>query len=219
MPFDAMSEDFVEEDPGGASREQSRASVRIDDRSLAQGQQVRDHAFHGLDYRGVVRQTFRSRGRESLESRQSGAVRSPRAGGHRNLVHGLRGLHLSPFAVHQPSGLGAGQKRGAPFGNFRMAVERRAVLANLVFPSFPVGTQQRRFLRELLGLLAGKIVGLVFLSGADLGVGLHSRQHLQRTLVTAVGLQPEQRPKRLRIVLDGDLDAGGEAIRAASRPA
>ena len=107
-------------------------------------------------------------------------------------------------ARYKPAGFLIGLEGGRGVEEVTVTVEGSGVLARLLLPHFAIDVHLRKGLDELLGLLVGEVVGLVFLLDLYLIVGLHGGELGQSTLVPLIGFEPERRADRKRIILDRD---------------
>ena len=123
VAFDAVSEDFVEEDAGGASGENGRAQKGFGYRGVQQSGQIGAHAVDGGQQHVVGRQRGGIGGVEARCRRQIHTVGGAAFGGNRDAHEVAAVLQTAAFGVDEVSGFPLRDQRHAGGEDFRKAVE------------------------------------------------------------------------------------------------
>ena len=218
VAFDAVAEDLVEEDAGGAPGEDGRADERLGLGGLQQFGDVVGHAVDGRQNHLVVRQPRFLHRLKGLKRAHVGAVGGLGRSVDRHARKPAPVSHARTFGIHQVARVRLAQHGNVRGEHARVVPEAARVLADLLLPLGLGEFQLARDLHEGGRGLGGEIVGIVRLGHLHLGVGLDTDQPLRRRTIRAVGFQPEPPLDGVGVVLEGDEGAGGELPPIATHP-
>ena len=218
VAFDAMAEDLVEEDAGGAPGEDRRTDEGL---GLGGLQEFGDIVGHAVDRRQdhlVVRQPRFVHRFKGLKRADVGAVRGLGSGVDHDAGEPAPVGHARTFGIHQVAGVGLAQHGDVRGQHGLVVLKAGRVLADLLLPLRFGEFQLARNLDEVGRGLRGEIVGVVRFGHLDLRVGLDADQPLCRRAIGAIGLQPQPPFDGVDVVLEGDQRPRGELSPISAHP-
>jgi hypothetical protein len=213
VAFHAMPEDLVEEDRRGASVEDGRSGVRLDDRGSPECPQIGDDPFHEPEHDLVAREPCGVRDVHRLDALEPHAVVGDRARGYLDPAVQAGDLDARAFAAREVAGLGGRLEPHPGLEELRVFRERRGQTADARFPAGPVHRERCRRLVIARRALGREIVRRVFFRDLDLKVRLHANEVLHGALVLGVRGEPRDAANRSRVVLDGEKRLSREVAR------
>ena len=210
VAFDAVAEDFVEEDAGGAAGEDGRADEGFGDGRLEQRAKVGGDAVDGGGEDLFRGQAGGVGGFEGFAGAEVHAVGGFGAGGDDDARVAAAVAHARAFGVDQVARFVLPEHADAGSEHFREAVEARGKRAGARGPLVGGEADVRWRLVVDGGLFGGEIVGVVLLGHVDVGVAADLDEALGGGAVGAVGIEPEAAADGGGVVVDGEGRAGGE---------
>ena len=214
LAFEAVAEDLVEEDGGGAAAEDRRAVEGLSDGSFAEGDEVLGHR-DGLVGQGLLVGEMRSVvGLEGLGAEEVHTVGGAGAGDDDKTGDVAGCGDFSSFRGDEVVGLGGGLKGDVVEEDLGILLEDAGELAKAILPGVAVDDENRRGREQIIGRLVfiGEVCGTVLFFGADLLLGLHLEVAVEGFGVAAVGGEPEAASEGGSVVGQGERDGGECAV-------
>ncbi len=213
LAFEAVAEDFVEEDGGGAAAEDGGAVEGLGDGSFAEGLEVLGHG-DGLVGEGLlVGEVGGIVGFEGLGAEEVHAVGGAGAGDDDETGDVAGCGDLCAFGGDEVVGLGGGLEGDVVEEDVGVLLEEAGEFAQAVLPGGAVDDQDGRWREHgCCGFFAGEVGRAVFFLGADLLLGLDLQVAVEGLAVAAVGGEPEAAGEGVAVVGEGERDGGEGAV-------
>lgn len=191
LAFDAMAEDFVKKDGGGAAGEQGGAAVRLGEWGGAEGVEVvGDAGDGGVDF-GLGRELGGIGVLKGFGALEHHAIVGEDLAFDKDAEDGVGGDDVCAFGGDEITATGGGGEIDERFLNL-VAAKGGGVAAGEIFPSLLVGEGGGSGLLDIRGrLFDGEVGGLVFIFGADGSFGFDVGIGLAGLAVLLVGETPE----------------------------
>ena len=192
LSFNAMAEHFMKKNGRGAAGEQRGTTIRFGKRRGVQRAQVVGHFLRARCHFGFRGKLCRIGKLESLDAHQLHAIVGAGFGLDHDAEDGIGGDDLCAFGRDQVIVALLGIKKNQGLFDLRIPAEGSGIAAGEFFPSLLVGKRGRRSLIRVSGWLLLREVGrIVFVLGADGGLGLNVGVGLARLAVLLIGQLPK----------------------------
>ena len=215
MAFEAMAENFVEENGGGAAGEKRGAVERLGDGRFAQRGEIFSHFWNAARDFGFGRKLIGRERLESFHAKEIHAIFGARFG--LNHEADRRGRRYEAAAFRGNVG-GFGFRNREDYQrriNFRIFAKFAGQAANAIGPVLFIEIEFRDAgVHVILRLLGGEVWRFVFLFGADGGVRFYFQECGRSFFVFAIGELPEDAGDRGGIIFERQR-AGSDARGAA----
>src|ERR1700691_126581 len=216
MAFEAVAENFVEEDSGGSAGKHGGTGVRICGGSGAKRFQVGGDLVHSYGEIGVGRKLGGSGGLKGFDAHQFHAIVGAGFGLNDQARDGAGTNQGAAFAGGQVGAIGGDIKGDVGGIDLRIFQEAGGNVSGAGFPDLLVGGRmQGNQIQMILRSFAGEIGRFILLFGAHRVAGFHFQKCGGGLLVFTIGKLPEDAGDGVRVIIQREQagsDPGSTAL-------